>query len=115
MDASVWWYSYSVWAFVVYSYGMGLAGTSNWRISNSKAHAFFVVQEQVWSQPQGINMNTKKTSLIALLFCLFVVDLHAVKVVFRFDDPRLCADSISMRVVKLFNEKKVPLTIAMVP
>lgn len=60
-------------------------------------------------------MNTKKTSLIALLFCLFVVDLHAVKVVFRFDDPRLCADSISMRVVKLFNEKKVPLTIAMVP
>ena len=94
---------------------MGLAGTSNWRISNSKAHAFFVVQEQVWSQPQGINMNTKKTSLIALLFCLFVVDLHAVKVVFRFDDPRLRADSISMRVVKLFNEKKIPLTIAMVP
>ena len=41
MDVSVWWYSYSAWAFVVYSYGMGLAGTSNWRISNSKAHAFF--------------------------------------------------------------------------
>ena len=41
MDVSVWWYSYSAWAFVVYSYGMGLAGTSNWRISNSNAPRFF--------------------------------------------------------------------------
>lgn len=40
---------------------------------------------------------------------------HAVHVVFRLDDPRPVYDSITMRVVQLFNAKQVPLTIAMVP
>lgn len=43
------------------------------------------------------------------------VQVHAVNVVFRLDDPRPACDSVSMRVVKLFNAKKVPLTIAMIP
>ena len=40
---------------------------------------------------------------------------HAIHVVFRLDDPRPVCDSVSMRVVQLFNAKNVPLTIAMVP
>ena len=41
--------------------------------------------------------------------------IFAVKIVFRFDDPTLSADSITMRVLHLFNEKEVPLTMAMIP
>lgn len=43
------------------------------------------------------------------------VQVHAVNVVFRLDDPRPACDSVSMRVVQLFNIKQIPLTIAMVP
>jgi hypothetical protein len=59
-------------------------------------------------------MRTTKISLF-LLFSLFTLNIHAVKVVFRFDDPRLIADSVSMRVVQLFNRKNIPLSIAVVP
>ena len=44
-----------------------------------------------------------------------VLRVHAVGVVFRLDDPRLQYDSVSIRAVKLFNEKQVPLSIAVVP
>ena len=47
-----------------------------------------------------------------LLSCL---SLHAIYVVFRLDDPRPVCDSVSMRVVQLFNAKQVPFTIAMLP
>ena len=51
-----------------------------------------------------------------LIICtVFVaVQVHAIHVVFRLDDPRPVCDSVSMRVVQLFNTKQVPLTIAMV-
>ena len=52
-----------------------------------------------------------------LIICLVLVAVlvHAIHVVFRLDDPRPVCDSVSMRVVQLFNAKQVPLTIAMVP
>ena len=46
---------------------------------------------------------------------MIAVQVHAIHVVFRLDDPRPVCDSVSMRVVQLFNAKQVPLTIAMVP
>ena len=45
---------------------------------------------------------------------MIAVQVHAIHVVFRLDDPRPVCDSVSMRVVQLFNAKQVPLTIAMV-
>ena len=53
--------------------------------------------------------------VVFLLLCLLTLDVNAVKVVFRLDDPSLQVDSVSMRAVKLFNEKQVPLSIAMIP
>lgn len=52
---------------------------------------------------------------VLLLLLLLCTRIHAVQVVFRLDDPRPVCDSVSMRVVQLFNAKQVPLTIAMVP
>ena len=53
--------------------------------------------------------------ILSIVF-LFVLALHvnAINVVYRLDDPTLQSDSVSMRAVKLFNEKQVPLSIAMV-
>lgn len=56
----------------------------------------------------------KRIIFILILF-LNVLHIFAVKVVFRFDDPTISADSVTMRVLHLFNEKEVPLTIAMIP
>lgn len=53
--------------------------------------------------------------LLIICSLLIAVQAHAVHVVFRLDDPRPVCDSVSMRVVQLFNAKQVPLTIAMVP
>lgn len=54
--------------------------------------------------------------LIIIAFSILNCDLSfAVKVVFRFDDPTISGDSITMRVLHLFNEKELPLTIAMIP
>ncbi len=54
--------------------------------------------------------------LIIIAFCILNYNLSfAVKVVFRLDDPTISADSVTMRVLHLFNEKEVPLTIAMIP
>ena len=51
-----------------------------------------------------------------ILFTLLVVlQTHAINVVFRLDDPTLQSDSVSLRAVQLFNEKQVPLSIAVVP
>ena len=55
----------------------------------------------------------KKLLIICLV--LVAIQVHAVDVVFRLDDPSPVCDSVSMRVVQLFNAKQVPLTIAMVP
>lgn len=54
---------------------------------------------------------------IVTLCALFVFGLYAnaVKVVFRLDDPTVQYDSTHFRVLQLFNQKKVPLSIAMVP
>ena len=60
-------------------------------------------------------MNTPKKWLLFWLLTLFFVDAHAVNVLFRLDDPCLRSDSIAMRIVNLFNDKKVPLSIALVP
>ena len=53
--------------------------------------------------------------LLIICSLLMVLQAHAVHVVFRLDDPRPVCDSVSMRVVQLFNAENVPLTIAMVP
>ena len=53
--------------------------------------------------------------LLIICSLLMVLQAQAIHVVFRLDDPRPVCDSVSMRVVQLFNAKNVPLTIAMVP
>lgn len=53
--------------------------------------------------------------LLVIYLLIVTVHLHAVDVVFRFDDPTISADSITLRVLRLFDEKQVPLTIAMIP
>ena len=53
--------------------------------------------------------------LLIICSLLMALQVHAIHVVFRLDDPRPVCDSVSMRVVYLFNAKRVPLTIAMVP
>ena len=55
-----------------------------------------------------------KRVIYILFFLLFLQGASAINVVFRLDDPTLQSDSVSMRAVKLFNEKQVPLSIAMV-
>lgn len=52
--------------------------------------------------------------LLIICSLLMALQVHAIHVVFRLDDPRPVCDSVSMRVVQLFNAKQVPLTIAMV-
>lgn len=52
--------------------------------------------------------------LLIICSLLMALQVHAIYVVFRLDDPRPVCDSVSMRVVQLFNAKQVPLTIAMV-
>ena len=56
-----------------------------------------------------------KRKLLLLSLILSCLTTYAVNVVFRLDDPKPVCDSVSMRVVQLFNAKNVPLTIAMVP
>lgn len=56
-----------------------------------------------------------KKMLLIIGFVLYCLSIHAVHVVFRLDDPRLVCDSVSMRTIALFNDKQIPLTIAMVP
>ena len=60
-------------------------------------------------------MKIKFIILTILLIILSVPYLHAVNVVFRYDDPSLKLDSVNMRVVQLFNTMEVPLSIAVVP
>lgn len=53
--------------------------------------------------------------ILSIVFlCVLTLHTNAINVVFRLDDPTLQSDSVSMRAVKLFNEKQVPLSIAMV-
>ena len=40
---------------------------------------------------------------------------HAVKVVFRLDDPTVQYDSVHNRILQLFAEKDVPLSVAVIP
>ena len=56
-----------------------------------------------------------KKILLIIGFVLYCLSIHAVQVVFRLDDPRPVYDSVSMRTIALFNDKQIPLTIAMVP
>ena len=59
----------------------------------------------------------KRGIKILILCCLLSVPItsKAVHVIFRMDDPTVIADSITMRVLRLFNEKQCPLTVAMIP
>lgn len=52
--------------------------------------------------------------LLIFISLFFALHVHAINVVFRLDDPTLQADSVSLRAVKLFNKKQVPLSIAIV-
>lgn len=52
---------------------------------------------------------------ILLLLLLYISNIHAINVVFRLDDPLPKYDSITMRVVSLFNDKQLPLVVAMIP
>lgn len=56
-----------------------------------------------------------KRIIFLLILFLNVLHVSAVKVIFRLDDPTISADSVTMRVLHLFNEKEIPLTIAMIP
>ena len=56
-----------------------------------------------------------KRVIYILFFLLFLQGASAINVVFRLDDPSLQADSVSLRALQLFNEKQVPLSIAVVP
>ena len=53
--------------------------------------------------------------IVLILILLVAVHLHAAHVVFRFDDPTMSADSVTMRVLHMFHEKQVPLSIAIIP
>ena len=54
--------------------------------------------------------------ILSIVFvCILALHANAINVVFRLDDPTLQSDSVSMRAVKLFNEKQVPLSIAVIP
>lgn len=48
-----------------------------------------------------------KRKLLLLSLILFCLTTNAVHVVFRLDDPSPVCDSVSMRVVQLFNAKHV--------
>lgn len=53
--------------------------------------------------------------ILSIVFvCILALHANAINVVFRLDDPTLQSDSVNMRAVKLFNEKHIPLSIAMV-
>ena len=52
--------------------------------------------------------------ILIIISFLISLQAHAIHVVFRLDDPTLQYDSVSMRAVKLFNQKQVPLSIAIV-
>ena len=51
--------------------------------------------------------------LFALLLC--ILNVQAIKVVFRLDDPKLRYDSVDFRIIQLFVEKDVPLCVGMIP
>lgn len=59
-------------------------------------------------------MNKRFFIALCALFS-FVFYANAVKVVFRLDDPTIQFDSVHSRVLKLFIEKEVPLSIALIP
>lgn len=56
-----------------------------------------------------------KKSLFAFFLLFITSPLLAINVVFRCDDPRVSYDSISNRIIELFIQEQVPLSIAMVP
>ena len=60
-------------------------------------------------------MYKSKSILVILILLLTTVRVFSVNVVFRFDDPTISSDSITLRVLRLFNEKQVPLSIGMIP
>ena len=48
-----------------------------------------------------------------MLLC--VMNMHAVKVVFRLDDPTVRYDSVDSRIIQLFVDKDVPLSVGVIP
>lgn len=58
-------------------------------------------------------MEKRVIILLTLLICM--LNMHAVKVVFRLDDPKVRYDSVDFRIIQLFVEKDIPLSIGMVP
>lgn len=58
---------------------------------------------------------SKKHFLALCAVFSFVLSANAVKVVFRLDDPTIQYDSVHNRVLQLFMDKGVPLSIATIP
>ncbi len=52
---------------------------------------------------------------ILLPLLLMTVPIQAIEVIFRYDDLKLTPSEIDKRVVALFGEKNVPLSIAVIP
>mgnify|MGYP002627310883 CR=1 FL=1 len=61
-----------------------------------------------------LRMNKKQFLALCALFS-FVLHANAVKVVFRLDDPTVQYDSVHNRLLQLFIDKGVPLSIATIP
>lgn len=59
-------------------------------------------------------MNKKHFLALCALFS-FALSANAVKVVFRIDDPTIQYDSVHNRVLQLFIDKGIPLSIATIP
>lgn len=55
----------------------------------------------------------KLNILIVMLLC--VMNMHAVKVVFRLDDPTVQYDAVNNRIMQLFVDKGVPLSVGIIP
>lgn len=56
-----------------------------------------------------------KRIYIILLLLACVLNAYAIKVVFRLDDPTVRYDSVHSRIMQLFMDKEVPLSVGVIP
>lgn len=57
----------------------------------------------------------RKIAFIILYLLVLSPSLYAINVVFRLDDPTVQCDSAHQRIIELFLEKEVPLSVAVIP
>ena len=115
VDCSVWWH-------FIFGVGVTCLFSFSWVYQNlclenkqNKVPRFFYGLNAGLEPTAKNAMKIKNLFLTILLLIFSVTYLHAVNVVFRYDDPRLKMDSVNMRVVQLFNTMEIPLSIAVVP